>query len=244
MEFVRAVERLGEALKKIGDEKIDFFKTSPKAIYDYNEKRFELLKAEVNQAIGSIRTFYKTGLEEIGGENAETVSLIEDLDACYKRNDTKGMMAVLEKIKKHVPNVQTGKKQLSELRIIVPPLPLEIREEVALDLTEAERCYNNNCFRSVAILCGRILETALFRKYYEATGDDLLETSPNLGLGKLIAKLKEKNVVFDPGLTEQMHLINQVRISSVHKKSNNFYPTKEQAYAMLLYTLDVLKKLF
>ncbi len=60
----------------------------------------------------------------------------------------------------------------------------------------------------------------------------------------MIAKLREKNFNFDPGITEQIHLINQVRITSVHRKGNSFYPTKQQANAMVLYTLDVLKKLF
>jgi len=31
-------------------------------------------------------------------------------------------------------------------------------------------------------------------------------------LGKIIAKLDELNIKFDPGLTQQIHLINQARI--------------------------------
>jgi hypothetical protein len=51
-------------------------------------------------------------------------------------------------------------------------------------------------------------------------------------------------VVLDPGLTQQIHLINQVRVFSVHKKKEVFRPTREQAEAMVLYTKDVLRKLF
>ena len=84
----------------------------------------------------------------------------------------------------------------------------------------------------------------MHRKYFETTGKDILEKNPGIGLGNLIGKLSEKNVKFDPGLTHQIHLINQVRIFSVHKKKEAFYPNKDQANAMVLYTLDVLWKMF
>lgn len=123
-------------------------------------------------------------------------------------------------------------------------LPKEISAEIKLDLKEVELTFKADCYRSAVILCGRILETSLHRKYYELTGKDILETSPGIGAGKLIAKLKEKNQHFDPGVTEQIHLINQMRISSVHKKQEVFIPTKTQSYAIILFTLDILKKLF
>ena len=93
-------------------------------------------------------------------------------------------------------------------------------------------------------MCGRVLETALHRKYYEKTNKDILETNPSIGLGKLIAKLKDENFSFPPGITEQIHLINKVRVESVHKKQEVFLPSKGQANAIVLYTLDVLRKLF
>jgi len=93
-------------------------------------------------------------------------------------------------------------------------------------------------------LCGRVMETALHRKYYEATGQDLLEKAPGIGLGNLIAKLSEKGVKLDPGLTNQIHLINQVRVFSVHTKQDAFIPSKMQAQAIVLYTIDILEKVF
>jgi len=111
------------------------------------------------------------------------------------------------------------------------------------DIRELKRCFNAKCYRSSTILCGRILETALHRKYFEATNKDILETSPGIGLGNLIAKLNNK-VEFEPGIKDQIHLINKVRISSVHKKKEAFFPTRQQAYAIILYTMDILKKLF
>jgi len=122
-------------------------------------------------------------------------------------------------------------------------LPLSIEPDVMADIRELKRCFNAKCYRSSTILCGRILETALHRKYFEATNKDILETSPGIGLGNLIAKLNNK-IEFDPGIKDQIHLINKVRISSVHKKKEAFFPTKQQAYAIILYTLDILKKLF
>lgn len=123
-------------------------------------------------------------------------------------------------------------------------LPADIAAEVDADLAEVDRCLENNCLRSVVVLCGRVLETALHRKYYEATQNDLLEKAPGIGLGKIIAKLSEANVLLDPGLTQQIHLINQIRVFSVHKKKEVFRPSREQAEAMVLYTKDVLRKLF
>lgn len=123
-------------------------------------------------------------------------------------------------------------------------LPSDIREEVVADVDEAQKCFGAGCYRSVVILCGRLLETALHRKYFEVTGNDLLETAPGIGLGNVVAKMTEKNIVLDPALSNQIHLINQVRVFSVHKKSQPFNPSAEQAQAMFLYTMDVVKKIF
>src|SRR3989344_5078897 len=119
------------------------------------------------------------------------------------------------------------------LNISMPQkIPKEIYDEVRADIDEIQKCFNAGCFRSAAILCGRILETALHRKYFDVTGNDALEKSPGIGLGKLVAKLAEKNIEFDPGMTQQIHLINQTRIFTVHKQQTPFYPSKEQTHAI------------
>jgi hypothetical protein len=122
-------------------------------------------------------------------------------------------------------------------------LPSAINEDVNRDFEEMNLCFKAGCYRSVVILCGRIMETALHRKYYEITGKDILETSPGIGLGKLIAKLKELSDI-DPGLTQQIHIVNQVRIHSVHKKEKTFSPSRIQAEAIMLYTKEILSKMF
>ncbi len=126
----------------------------------------------------------------------------------------------------------------------IPRLPHEIKEDVTADWNEIQKCMNAGCYRSAVVLCGRVMETALHRKYYEATGNDLLEKAPGTGLGTLIAKLSEHGVKLDPGLPNQIHLINQVRVFSVHTKKESFAPSKTQAEAIVLYTMDILDKLF
>lgn len=125
-----------------------------------------------------------------------------------------------------------------------PRLPFEIHDDVSADLNEIQRCMDAKCYRSAVILCGRVMETALHRKYYDVTQNDLLEKSPGIGLGNLIAKLAEHNVKLDPALSNQVHLINQVRIHSVHQKKDAFAPSAAQAQAIVLYTTDILEKLF
>ena len=117
--------------------------------------------------------------------------------------------------------------------IRMPKLPSDIKEDVSADLNEIQKCVNAGCYRSAVVLCGRVMETALHRKYFEATGNDLLEKAPGTGLGTLIAKLSEHGVKLDPGLPNQIHLINQVRVFSVHTKKESFSPSKTQAEAIV-----------
>ena len=122
--------------------------------------------------------------------------------------------------------------------------PIEIKDEINLDIKEFNCAFNSECYRASIILCGRILETCLHRIYFDATNNDLLEKSPGIGLGNLIAKIRDKGIDLDPGLTQQIHLINNVRIFSVHKKKQLFMPTKQQTYATILYTLDIIERMF
>ena len=123
-------------------------------------------------------------------------------------------------------------------------IPEDVRAEIAADHAELQKCLAGGCYRSAVILCGRILETALHRKYFELTGNDLLEKAPGIGLGNVIAKMSERNLAVDPGLANQIHLINQVRVWSVHKKQTPFQPSEAQATAIMLYTMDVVQKLW
>jgi len=130
------------------------------------------------------------------------------------------------------------------IRLRLPYIPEDIKSNILADIKEIEKSFNAGLYRSSVILCGRVLEAALHRKYYEATKIDILEKNPGIGLGNLIAKLKEKNIEMDPALTQQIHLINNVRVFSVHIKKEAFMPSKEQTHAIILYTMDVLSKMW
>ena len=144
--------------------------------------------------------------------------------------------------KKKEDDKRTGAEPMLNFRI--PNLPVEIEDNVKADVVELQMCYENKCYRSATILCGRIIETALHRKYFEVTGKDALEKEPGIGIGKLIARMSDKGIKLDPGLPQMVHLINQVRIFSVHTKQQAFNPTKNQTHATVLYTVEVLNRLF
>ncbi len=166
--------------------------------------------------------------------------LLESLKQLHRDKDAQGMKGVLERME-GILNLIV----LSGVEIQAPKnIPPMIKGEIEEDVLELGKCFQSGCYRSSVILCGRILETALHRKYYEVTGVDILEKNPGIGLGTLVAKLVEKNVKFDPGLTQQIHLINQVRIFSVHKKHSTFLPNRAQANAIVLFTLDAVQKMF
>ncbi len=150
----------------------------------------------------------------------------------------------LQKIVMHLPNEDDAKASDSGVQFNLLHIPQEIRLELGADVAEAERCFAAECYRSSVILCGRILETALHRKHFELTGNDLLEKAPGIGLGSVLARLAEKGALLDPGLANQVHLVNQVRVWSVHTKQEPFTPSRSQAQAVLLYTLDAVQKLF
>lgn len=134
--------------------------------------------------------------------------------------------------------------QNTNMSIILNNMPEEIHEAMQADADELHKTYNTGCYRSSIILCGRLLETALHRKYFDVTGNDALEKEPNIGLGKLIARMRDKGISLDPALPQQIHFINQVRIFSVHKKHEAFNPSQVQAQATILYTVDVLNRIF
>ena len=181
-----------------------------------------------------------TGLLQRLSRETEHTDLAPLAEKLVNADTVAEMRAVLEQIADNVTPDEATKHTQFNPRMV----PSEIRGEIHADLSEAQKCMNNECYRSAVILCGRVLETALHRKYFDATGNDLLEKAPGIGLGNLIAKLSEKGVTLDPGLSNQIHLINQLRIYSVHKKQETFAPSKTQAEAIILYTLDVLEKLF
>ncbi len=224
--FKNSVMRLEDSLIKK-----EYYKDNP------TKRRFS--RVSFDSSINS-------SMKQIEDQAWELVPKVVNRDKAYelllnvgrlkREEDLKVRLKILQQLK----NIKLRVK--SEKGIEIPKI--QVHDDVTADLIELKKCYDAGCYRSAVILAGRVLEVALHKKYYDVTGKDILEKSPGIGLGKLIAKMCEKDIKLDPGLTQQIHLINQVRVFSVHKKERVFNPSKAQAHAMILYTIDVLEKLF
>jgi hypothetical protein len=194
---------------------------------DFHSQQEEGLRASIRACILSIVSSAPVGLQTVVAGLQKVQGLPE-----------------LERIADRLLDLVACDDAGRQFSVQKPRVPFEIRDDILSDFDEAQRCMAAGCFRSVVVLCARMLETALHRKYYDVARNDLLEKSPGIGLGNLVARLSEHNVRLDPGLGNQIHLINQVRVHSVHQKNDAFCPSQAQAQAVLLYTLDVIGKLF
>jgi hypothetical protein len=143
-----------------------------------------------------------------------------------------------------IPDIKVEKPLFETKSFFLPHVPREIYYETKSNFDEITICFENRCYRAATILCGKILEVALHRKYFEVTGKDMLEKAPSIGLGNMLVRLKEAGIIIEPGLSNQIHIINQLRVATVHKKVSHFVPSRAQCQATILYTLDALKKLF
>ncbi len=213
------------------------FKEKKKGHYmDFMESNIKILKMSISGKI----------LEELfpdTGKRTEFKSLVESMNTSIQ--DVAAISKSVKEMKRLLEHALIPKEiRIIDTKTLSKRIPAEIKGDILADINELEKCFISGCYRSVAIICGRLLEIALHRKYYDATGLDILEKSPGIGLGKLVAKLSEKKIELDPGLSQQIHLINQVRVFSVHIKKNTFSPNKNQAHAMILYTTDILEKIF
>lgn len=238
MDFKKEVNRLKDVYDDIIKFGVDISQPVMPSL-DFNKSRHNLYVQSLETAV---RNLHKASeLLDVENEDEFTFQRIKAIISKLDTKEINELKLLVEELVR-LANTLTLKE---EEKVDLPlSIPYEVYPEIEADVNEMQKCFNSCCFRSVVILCGRIIETALHRKYYEVTGNDMLEKSPGIGLGNLIAKMKEQNVEFDPGLTQQIHLINQVRIFSVHKKQQPFCPSKGQAQAVMLYTMDVLQKIF
>jgi len=221
MTVSRTITELKNILSEITQEEFDA--KQPIRVLDYQKSKHHALKHKIHGLTQQLnKDLANTPASHLAKQLNETPRISEKIK-------------VLEELADLSMNLPARKS------VRVPP---QIKEEIEADLNEIHQCINHACYRSAVILCGRILETSLHRKYFEISGVDLLEKAPGTGLGNLVGKLSQKGVAIDPGLMNQIHLINQVRVHSVHKKQQPFSPSPQQAQAILLYTTDVLDKLF
>ena len=246
MALTATLSKLSDALKgalKYSNSTEASDTKSVKNLYDYKTKR---------------ATYYHEMVEKLGKEilehPAQDIPFRQELEKAFLIQLPQRyaeMQKIVEQMRQHFsrpPNTNyrppNTDYRTPTITVTLPRLPEEIKDEIYADIAELGRCFDAACYRSAIVLCGRILETTLHRKYFEVIGKDILETQPGIGLGTLVAKLKEKNVAFDPAITQQIHLINNIRISSVHKKNEPFIPTRAQAHATILYTMDIVERMF
>ncbi len=245
--FKKRIAELNSAIASA--ESADY---DPKAneIKNFEAGRAKYLKISVGTAIKLLKrdAWDLVELGKLDKDNRyiilQILGHIEKLRNDMPYSNIKKEIAEISRLSDSLVPLQESSSEKAPQFIEIPELPEEIEGAIAADLNEMRKCFEAEAYRSCVVLCGRVLETALLRKYYDLTGKDLLETSPGIGLGKVVGKLHERDVELDPGLKQQIHLINQVRVFSVHNKKDEFYPSKGQAQAMILYTLDVLRKLF
>ncbi|MBD3259632.1 DUF4145 domain-containing protein [Candidatus Woesearchaeota archaeon] len=211
------------------------------SLHDFNKTKAQyyhnLGKSKLNELLGHVN-----GLEKTDTVLEAANLLLETIDLYSNNPDQEELNKRIERLEQLFDNIDFKEKQ--NFKFELPPIPAVIKSELLSDIKEMQLCFDSGCYKAAVILSAKILETALHRMYYEKTSKDLMETSPGIGLGKMVAKLSEHGIELGPGINEQIHLINKVRISSVHKQSKVFNPSKEQAHATILFTIDILNKIF
>ncbi len=224
---------------KYFDKKHEFYNVK----FNYNNIKIKNLVEKIQKNILDLS-------QSINNYNSDNELILKIISIAKVRDKIyENPKEILEKIKQLDSNNTKNKIKSDDdksylIEINKLNLPKDIKSEILADISELNKCFLNKCYRACVILCGRILEVSLHRKYYEHTNVDLLEKTPGIGIGKLVAKMSEKEIKLDPGIMQQIHLINNVRIYSVHKKTIPFSPSKIQCQAIILYTKDILKKLF
>ncbi len=238
MDFKKEVNKLVDCFENIEKYEIDLSDPIMPSL-DFSKSRQNLYLQSLQAIVRNIQNMVRN--LEVEEDDEEYLIQLKSLIIKLDTTDNNEFKEILHMLLNLANKLHLKEEKKIELPVSIPN---DIFQEIEADVNEISKCFNSGCFRSVVILCGRVIEVALHRKYFEATQNDLLEKSPGIGLGNLIAKMKDQKIEFDPGITQQIHLINQVRIFSVHKKQQPFYPSKGQTQAMVLYTMDVLEKLF
>ena len=242
-----ALLELKEIINNTLSKRIDFSSRIIEDGFSFRQKERDYYAKEIESAIKRIDALLSESFVVAPNEKralAEAAMHLKELKKLINAREFLTAIVTIEHIYDLVPMVQISDSDLPHSEFTLPLVPREIYAEIKASFDELLKCYEHNCYRSAIILCARILEIALHRKYFEVTQQDLLEKSPDIGLGNLVLRFKEKNIPLDPGLSNQIHLINHIRIASVHKKKQVFNPTKNQTHAAILYTMDTLKKLF
>ncbi|UCD20814.1 MAG: hypothetical protein JSW08_03510 [archaeon] len=236
---MREVNELIDKIEIIQKKKLFVKSPKIKKAFDYQKTQEKYYGRELDNLTKKIKESFLTRQIQ---ESSPTFKKFREINKLIQQKSPQSLEKSKILLKDLYKNIPEAPKKLMKFKL--PLIPKVIEPEVKSNLTEAEMCYNNNCYRSVLMLCAKILEIALHRKYYDITNKDMLEKAPDLTLGNLIKRIKAEGFHFDPGLSNQISLINQLRIHSVHKKQIPLEPSRDQALATIHYTLDTLKRLF
>ena len=191
----------------------------------------------------------KKRVKKLSGEE-ETVENINDLIANIEDGEKKAGGWSNDLLVQYVNSLKSGFSKLKgilpaeiefELDVNFSKIPTAIRNELEQDFAELKSCFLAEAYRAAIMFCGRILETALGRKYYEKTGVDPIEQKWTLGT--LIEKCKSAGIQ-ELGLDKIDKLINDMRIPSVHKKERPYKPKPDEARGIIGITKSVLERLF
>jgi len=181
---------------------------------------------------------------------AETNELIEEMLSIIKEREDKVENTVIEEMKTDVVILRNAFSELSGslpieqiiFLIDLSPVPSEIRREMSLDFDDVRKCYYAYALRSAIGMCGRILELALARKYFEIVNVDPIQQ--RWQIGTLISRCYENHVIEDPVLGDMCNLINRSRIDSVHATSRMYHPTMEETKSLIEFTISLVKRLY
>ncbi|MEK6874221.1 MAG: hypothetical protein AABX52_00540, partial [Nanoarchaeota archaeon] len=175
-EFKRQILRLRTTAFDLEKEGVDLSEDFSPSVTDYTDSRREYLKRNYYASLDSLKT-QATHLHALtihNSSNAKPITTIIELITTLPTRNASQMRKELDKIWTitdvlDIPEADSliprfskpGHQEHSERQPIIKSLPTEVRGDLIADINEMEKCYANKCYRSVTILCGRILETAL-----------------------------------------------------------------------------------
>ena len=158
MDFLAALKKFDDALRRLPEKSL-LAKSPP--ITDYEEKKNSFLFSSYQAALNSLLA------APVEGETKERIGQLRMQLKSAHRDKATEIIAELYALSSRV-------QEKPSMSFKIPNIPSDIAQEMEADISELSRCFSQNCYRASIILCGRILETALHRKYFEATGLDIL----------------------------------------------------------------------
>jgi len=136
-----------------------------------------------------------------------------------------------------------GERPPSSFALDTSGVPPEIREEMLADIQELEVCAEHGANRSALFLCGRILELALGRKFWEETQVDPVVREWTLG--KLITECEARGILKGlPKLFSLAKIIKDCRNPSVHVTARVYRPTPGEVGGLSQVAASVVQRLY